>query len=50
MTRTEIALIVVLVGALIAVLLALSSGGPRVTEINRTLRKEKDDVRDSGDA
>ena len=45
MSRTEIILIVVLVGALIAILLALS-GGPRVTEITRTVRKRKD----SGDA
>jgi hypothetical protein len=42
MTRTEIILVIVAVGALIAVFLALSSGGPRVTEINRTVRREKD--------
>ena len=46
MTRTEIILIVVLVAAVIAILLALNSGRPRVTEISRTVRKEKD----SGDA
>ena len=41
MSRTEVILIVVIGGALIAVLLALS-GGPRVTEIIRTRRREKD--------
>jgi uncharacterized integral membrane protein len=50
MTRSEIILIVVLVGALIAVVLALSAGRPRVTEINRTVRRKKDETGDSGDA
>jgi uncharacterized integral membrane protein len=49
-SRTEIILIVVAVGALIAILLALSSRGPRVTEINRTVRRKKDELGDSRDA
>jgi hypothetical protein len=39
-TRTEIILIVVIVGALVSVLLALRSGGPRVTQID--IRRERD--------
>jgi hypothetical protein len=42
MTRTEIILIVVAAGALVAVLLALSGSRPRVTQIDRTIRREKD--------
>jgi hypothetical protein len=42
MTRTEIILLVVGIGALVAILLSLSGGGPRVTQIDRTVRKEKD--------
>ena len=42
MTRIEIILVVLVVGALIAALLA-RGGGPRVTQIDRTVRKEKDD-------
>ena len=42
MTRTEIALIVVGIGVLIALLLVFSSGRPRVTEITRTIRKDED--------
>jgi hypothetical protein len=41
-TRTEIILIVVVVVALIT-LLAARGGGPRVTEITRTTRRDKED-------
>ena len=41
MTRTEIILIVIAAGALIAVLLALSGSRPSVTQIDRTVRHEK---------
>jgi len=44
-SRTEIILIVVGVAALVAIVLSLSSG-PRVTTVERTVRKDKD----SGDA
>lgn len=42
MTRTELILIVVIVGALVSVLLALGSGGPRVTQIDVRRDREKD--------
>ena len=41
MTRTEIIIIVVAIVALIAVI-AARSGGPRVTQIDRTIRKDND--------
>ena len=44
MTTTQIIIAVIIVIALVAVL--ASRGGPRVTQITRTVRKEKD----SGDA
>jgi hypothetical protein len=40
-TTTQIILVAVVVVALIAVL-AVRSGGPRVTQIDRTVRKHKD--------
>lgn len=42
MTKTELIVILVVAVAIIAALLAARSGGPRVTEINRTTRREKD--------
>jgi hypothetical protein len=41
MSNTELIIIVVVVVALIAVI-ASRSGGPRVTQIDRTVRREKD--------
>jgi hypothetical protein len=45
MTTTQIIILVVAVVALIA-LLAARVGGPRVTQIDRTVRREKDDGED----
>ena len=39
---TQMIIIIVVVVAIVA-LLAARSGGPRVTEITRTVRKEKDE-------
>ena len=51
MTTTQIIIIVLVVVAIIALLAVVGTGGgPRVTQIDRTVRKDKDDVRDSGDA
>jgi len=41
---TQTLLIIVAVVLAIIVALAASRGGPRVTEIDRTVRKEKDDT------
>ena len=41
MSTTQIILIVVALVAVVA-LLAARSGGPRVTQIDRTIRREKD--------
>ena len=38
------------IALIIGVILAVSDSRPRVTQIDRTVRKEKDDVRDSDDA
>jgi hypothetical protein len=48
MSTTTIIIIVAII-ALIAVL-AARGGGPRVTQIDRTVRREKDDLGDSDDA
>ena len=42
MTTTQIIILVVAIVGLIA-LLATRVGGPRVTQIDRTVRREKDD-------
>ena len=42
MTTTQIIILVVAIVGLIA-LLAARFGGPRVTQIDRTVRREKDD-------
>lgn len=44
MTRTEIILVMLGVVALVAVLLAARSGGPRVTQIDMRRERDKDDV------
>ncbi len=42
MTKVEIAIIICVVGALIALLLAvIGGGGPRVTEITRRVEREE---------
>jgi hypothetical protein len=48
MTTTQVGIIVAVV-AVIA-LLAARAGGPRVTHIDRTIRREKDEPEDRGDA
>ncbi|MES2120787.1 MAG: hypothetical protein V4513_09450 [Pseudomonadota bacterium] len=42
MTRTEIIIVILVAIAAIAALLAARSGGPRVTRIDRTVRRKKD--------
>jgi NAD/NADP transhydrogenase alpha subunit len=44
MTRTEIILIMLGVVALVAVLLAARSGGPRVTQIDMRRERDEDDA------
>ncbi len=44
MTRNEIILVVLGVAALVAVLLAARSGGPRVTQIDMRRKRDKDDA------
>jgi len=44
MTRTEIILVMLGVVALVAVLLAARSGGPRVTQIDMRRERDKDDA------
>jgi hypothetical protein len=44
MTRTEIILVMLGVVALVAVLLAARSGGPRVTQIDMRRERDEDDV------
>jgi|KBSSwiStaDraftv2_1062776.scaffolds.fasta_scaffold3789104_2 NAD/NADP transhydrogenase alpha subunit len=46
MTRNEIILVMLGIVALVAVLLAARSGGPRVTQID--IRREKDKESDEG--
>jgi hypothetical protein len=46
MTRTEIIVVLVVVIA-IAAALALRGSGPRVTEIDRTVRRDGDEDRDA---
>lgn len=41
MTKVEIAIIVCVVGALIALLLAVGGGRPRVTEITRDVKRDE---------
>ena len=42
MTKVEIALIICIAGALIALVLAMRGGGPRVTEITRRVEREEE--------
>jgi hypothetical protein len=49
MNRTEVIVIVVAVIALIA-FLAARAGGPRITQIDRTVRRDDEGTRDDRDA
>ena len=42
MTRTEMIIVILVAIAAIAALLAVRSGGPRVTQIDRTVRRDRD--------
>jgi hypothetical protein len=47
---TQAIIVIVALVALVALLAARAGGGPRVTQIDRTIRKEKDDRGNFGDA
>jgi hypothetical protein len=44
------AVVIIVAAAALIIALASRSGGPRVTQIDRTIRKDKDDLGNSRDA
>ena len=50
MTTTQIIIIVAVIAVIVLLVAGRGGGGPRVTQIDRTIRKEKDEPEDRGDA
>ena len=50
MTTIQIILVIAVIALIIGVILAAGEGGPRITQITRTRRKDNDEPKDRPDA